>query len=93
MSVLCWRCTAPEDRIVRDPNGTVNGTVNLTGDESRILELLTENPSCTYQDIASRLGVGRKFVSVQIKRLKEKGIIERIGSDKTGYWKITERKQ
>ena len=89
--------TAPEGRIVRGPNGTVNGTVNLTGDESRIFELLTENltedPSYTYQDIASRLGVGRKFVSVQIKKLKEKGIIERIGSDKSGYWNITERKQ
>lgn len=26
----------------------------------------------------------------KIKELKEKGILERIGSDKTGYWKIIE---
>ena len=60
----------------------------MTVNESRILELLTGDPSYTYQDMASKLGVGRKFVSVQIKRLKEKGLIERIGSDKSGYWKI-----
>ncbi|MCD7931515.1 MAG: hypothetical protein LUH15_09230 [Tannerellaceae bacterium] len=27
----------------------------------------------------------------RIKELKEQKIIERIGSDKTGYWKISEK--
>lgn len=29
-------------------------------------------------------------VNKNLKQLKEKGIIERVGSNKTGYWKIKE---
>ena len=38
--------------------------------------------------MAEKLGISRKTVALRIKTLKEKGIIERIGSDKKGYWKI-----
>lgn len=89
---------APEDRIVHEPsqrskargtvNGTVNGTVTLTTKEAQILELLTEDPAYTYQDLADKLGIGRKAVYGRIKKLKEKGVLERVGSDKTGYWTI-----
>lgn len=85
---------APEDRIVQGPsknknaNGTVNGTVNLSSKEIQILELLVEDPAYTYQALADKLGIGRKAVFGRIKKLKEKGILERVGSDKTGYWKI-----
>ena len=30
-------------------------------------------------------------VKKNLKQLKEKGIIERVGSNKTGYWKIKEQ--
>lgn len=89
--------TAPEDRIVRGPspsgtvNGTVNGTVTLTANENQVLELLSEDPAYTYHDIAEKLNIGRKAVFGRIKKLKEKGIVERIGSDKTGYWKINSK--
>lgn len=81
---------APKDRVVFGPseNGTVNGTVTFTEKEWRILELLSENPAYTYQEIANRLNIGRKAVFGRIKKLKEKGLLERVGSDKYGYWKI-----
>ena len=87
---------APEDRVVHGPtgtvkgtvNGTVNRTVNFTEKERQILELLSEDPAYTYQDIADRLNIGRKAVFGRIKKLKEKGLLERVGSDKSGYWKI-----
>ncbi|BCZ37920.1 transcriptional regulator [Enterococcus faecium] len=85
---------APEDRIVYGPwetaNGTVNGTVNLSDKEKEILALLSEDPAYTYQNLADKLNIGRKAVFGRIKSLKEKGIIERIGSDKNGYWQINE---
>lgn len=82
------RFIAPEDRIVRGPaqNGTVNGTV--TEKERQILELLFEDPAFTYQDMAERLNIGRIAVYGRMKKLKEKGILERVGSDKIGYWKL-----
>ena len=55
----------------------------------RILELISEDPAYTSTAIAEKLSLSRKTVSQRLKELKEKGIIERIGSDRKGYWKIT----
>ena len=84
--------TAAEGRVVYGPsrNGTVNGTVNGIETDDPVLRLLYEDPAYTYQDIADKLNIGRKAVFGRIKKLKEAGIIERVGSDKKGYWKINE---
>lgn len=37
---------------------------------------------------AENLGISKKTVAAHIKGLKEKGVIERIGNNKTGLWKI-----
>jgi predicted HTH transcriptional regulator len=38
--------------------------------------------------MAAKLSLSKKTVSKHIKALKAKGYIRRVGSDKTGYWKI-----
>jgi len=40
------------------------------------------------QDIANLLNVHEKTIKRDIKKLKQKGLLERVGSDKGGYWKI-----
>ncbi|MDD2216057.1 MAG: Lrp/AsnC family transcriptional regulator [Eubacteriales bacterium] len=60
----------------------------MTEDEQKILSLLFEDPAYNYVTLAKNLNVSRKTVSVRIKSLKEKGIIQRIGSAKKGYWEI-----
>lgn len=77
--------TAPKDRIVREPGGV---TEKVTEKEKEVIELLTIDPGYTYADLAKNLKVSRKTVSDRIKALKDKGIIERIGSDTKGYWEI-----
>ncbi|MBQ6133702.1 MAG: winged helix-turn-helix transcriptional regulator [Lachnospiraceae bacterium] len=47
-----------------------------------------QDPGYSYSAIAKKLSVGRTTVSTRIKALKDKGLIERIGSDKYGYWRI-----
>ncbi|MCM1090967.1 MAG: winged helix-turn-helix transcriptional regulator [Muribaculum sp.] len=56
--------------------------------EKRIIMLLNENPKYKTVELAKMLGISRKTVSVKLKKLKEKGVIERVGSDKKGYWNI-----
>ena len=77
--------TAPEERIVRGPGGV---TEKVTEKEKEVIELLRIDPGYTYADLAQNLKVSRKTVSDRIKTLKDKGIIERIGSDTKGYWEI-----
>ena len=38
--------------------------------------------------MAKELGFARSTISANIQKMKEQGIIERIGSDRNGYWKI-----
>ena len=81
--------TSPEDRVVRSP-GKETGEVTdrVTNAEGRILNELKKNTGYSYVMIAGKLGISKKTVAEHIKALKEKGIIERVGNNKTGHWKI-----
>lgn len=53
-----------------------------------ILEQIQNNPQTTMTDLANLTGYSRRWVAQTMKRLQELNIIARIGSNKTGYWKI-----
>jgi len=62
---------------------TVNDTVNDT-----VFNLIKQNNMITSTEISQQLKVSLSTAKRKIKELKESGKIERIGSDKTGRWKI-----
>jgi len=72
--------------IVKSKNDTVNDTVKPKNDT--VFSLIKGTPNITAATIAEMTGRGIATVKREIKRLKEQGTIERIGSDKTGYWKV-----
>ena len=81
--------TAPEDRVIRvTERVTVKVTDKVTDKEQELLTLLAEDPGYTMPQLAERLSVSRKTVAARLKKLKEAGLIERIGSDRKGYWKL-----
>ena len=93
LSDIMVKLTSPEDRIVRSPGketGEVTDEVTdkVTNAERRILNELKKNTGYSYVMIAGNLGISKKTVAEHIKALKEKGIIERVGNNKTGHWKI-----
>ena len=86
--------TGPEDRIIR-VSGRLSEKLSeklsdkLSEKEQKTLEILIEDPGYTSPQIAEKLNVSRVSVTKYLKTLKEKGLIERIGSDRKGYWRIT----
>ena len=60
----------------------------LTENEKRILLELINNPSVPYDQLVIDLKISRRTVSRVFVSLVEKGYIERIGTNKKGYWKI-----
>lgn len=58
-----------------------------------ILALIEQNPSITYEEMTEKTGKSRRTISRLITELKEKNIISRVGSDKTGYWEIVNREK
>ncbi|MCR4658823.1 MAG: winged helix-turn-helix domain-containing protein [Bacteroidales bacterium] len=53
-----------------------------------MLLLLYSNPSLTGREIAARIGLSQRGMEKQIKRLKDLGVITRVGSNKGGHWEV-----
>lgn len=78
---------------VNDPVKVKNDPVKDPVKESvkrKILQHLKQNPKANYRELADKTGYSQATIKRHIQELKKIGIIERIGSDKTGYWKIIE---
>lgn len=70
------------------PLQVVGVTGGLKGAETEIAGLLREQPEMTINTLSEILGVSTRTVERHLKGLREKGLVERIGSDKCGYWKV-----
>ena len=76
---------------VNSENISVNNkniTVKLTQTQKDILNLIKENPCITQNEIASKLNITRETVNRNMKKLQQEKIIQRLGADKNGSWKI-----
>lgn len=70
-------------------NGTINGTINDIDEEKKVIVAnMVENPHVTIKAMSSYTGYSVRKVNRIIKELKELGIVERKGANKTGYWEI-----
>ena len=49
---------------------------------------MSENPLITQKDMAEQMGLTEDGIFYQIKKLKAKGVLDRIGSTKTGRWVV-----
>lgn len=49
------------------------------------------NPHATAEELGLALGIGGRMVRKHIAMLREAKLIERIGGNKTGYWKIIKK--
>lgn len=54
----------------------------------KILDLIALNPYITRNEMAIECAVTPDAIKLQLKNLKNKGIIQRVGADRGGYWEI-----
>ena len=57
----------------------------------KTIDLIKNNPKITSAELAEILEITVKGVEWNIKKLKEKGIIKRIGPAKGGYWEVIKK--
>lgn len=74
---------------VNDPVKAKNDPVNDPV-KRKILQHLKQNPKANYSELAEKTGYSTATIKRHIQGLKKMRIIERKGSDKTGYWIIVE---
>lgn len=74
------------DRNNMPEDGILNGTI--TELESEVLDFLRKNKNATISEVVEHCGRSIRTVNRVISSLKSKRLIESVGSNKTGYWKV-----
>lgn len=68
--------------------GVGKGVENLSANERTIYDLIKRAPNISKSNIATQGELSKKAVDYNIEKLKNKGILRRIGPDKGGYWEV-----
>ena len=79
-----------EEIISTEKKVTQKVTVKVTVNQQKILNLLKQNPFKTQEELSKIIGIARKSIILNMKKLQEAGLIKRIGADKNGYWQVEE---
>ena len=57
----------------------------------KILNAIKNNSKITQNKLIEVTGLTRRGIEWNLAKLKEKGIIKRVGPAKGGYWKVVEK--
>lgn len=75
------------------PNKLIKQHPDITPMAWSVLSCIIESPNATSEAIGTTLGISGRMVRTYISTLKELNIIERVGSNKAGYWKLLTAKE
>lgn len=71
-----------------DKTGKKNGEKTTQKTTQKILEAIEADPQITRQKLAKITGISESGIKWQLKKMKDEGIIERVGSLKGGKWVV-----
>lgn len=78
------------DPVIPTKNVGTNVGINVGINEMRVIKLLRKNNRTTAKEVAELLEISLRHSERLFTSLKQNGIIQRVGSNKSGYWKINE---
>ena len=81
---------------VNDERVDINVTENVTDasqktsqkTSQKIIDLIKEDPYISTTKMAEIIGVDRRNIARNIKKLQEQGVVRRVGPDKGGFWEV-----
>ena len=69
-------------------DGIENLCDNLSVLDRQIVREIVQNPYVTYSSLASQTGKSKETMRVHLNYLRNLGVIQRVGSTKSGSWKV-----
>ena len=60
----------------------------INGQKRQILELIRRNPTISRMELAKCLGLHNSSIKRRLEAMVTDGYINRVGSDKGGYWEV-----
>ncbi len=77
-----------EEIIETEKKVTQKVSVKVTVNQQKIIDAIKENPYVKQEELADIVGIARKNIIANMKKLQTNGLIKRIGADKNGYWLV-----
>ena len=81
-----------DERVDINVTEKVNTTENVTDasqkTSQKIIDLIKEDPYISTSKMAEIIGVDRRNIARNIKKLQEQSVVRRVGPDKGGFWEI-----
>ena len=79
-----------ENAVTEQKRPDIDQKIDQKNDQIKmILELIKEKPQISRSEISHKMGLHESSVKRRLKMMVDKGIIQRIGSDKGGHWQIS----
>ena len=88
--------TEEADKVNVNVTEKVNATENVIDvsqktsqkTSQKIIDLIKEDPYISTSKMAEIIGVDRRNIARNIKKLQEQGVVRRVGPDKSGFWEV-----
>ena len=79
-----------EESTLKSSGKTTQKTTQKSSEKTtqKIVALIKANPNVTTEEMAQAIGIIRRNIAKNIKKLQEQGIVRRVGPDKGGHWEI-----
>lgn len=79
-----------EEIIAGQSRVNVKVKVKVNVNQQKILSLLRNNPHATMEELSEAIGIAKKNIFNNMKKLQENGLLLRHGADKNGWWEVIE---
>ncbi len=77
------------DKVVE---GVVEKVVEkLSSNQQKIVNTVSKYPDISAQGLAKLIGISPRKIQDNIAKLKDIGVLERIGPDKGGHWEVIKK--
>ena len=78
-----------DSRISKNDRVNDRVIIKLNKTQKKIIALMIENPSITADMLSAKVGINERSVRLNIKKLRDAGLVDRVAADKNGDWIVT----
>lgn len=73
---------------IKRKDGTINGMIKISEEEQAVFDVIAANPQYNREQIGNAIGKSPRMTARYIASLRKKGVIDKLGSNKSGKWVI-----
>jgi len=60
----------------------------LTANQQKIIDFIQKEPTISAKELSKLIGISQRKIEENLSKLKEKGLLRRIGADRGGHWEV-----